>query len=115
MKNFAMLFRASVAAALMALMFGAVAADKCSLCGAAGNGDLAEIKSLLAVGLDVNAADKDGWTALMAAAGNGHSEVAKVLLDAGANPNAADKDGLDGFDGGGTRGSYRSCQGASFR
>ena len=91
MKSFATLFRASVAAALMALMFGAVAADKCPLCDAAGGGDLAEVKRLLADGADVNAID-DGWTALMVAAGNGHSEVAKVLLNAGANP-TVDNDG----------------------
>ena len=40
---------------------------------------------------DVNAVDKDGWTALMIAAGNGEKEVCELLIEKGANVNAVDK------------------------
>ena len=93
MKTFAMLFRTSIIAALMGLMFGAVAAEECPLCDAAYDSDLAQVKRLIAAGADVNAANKGGWTALMVAATEGYSEITKVLLSADANPNAAKDDG----------------------
>ncbi len=87
---------------------------------AAANGDLAKVKSLLDKGADVNAAPRDGWTALMSAASGrnwqmgtvipgdyeetalapadpssvgGRTEVAKLLIDKGADINAKDKEG----------------------
>ena len=49
------------------------------------------VRQAIAAGMDVNAATKDGWTALTVAAFNGHVDCVRILLDAGANPNAADK------------------------
>jgi len=43
------------------------------------------VKQLLAEGADVNAADADGLTPLMACAMNGCPSLAKVLLSAGAD------------------------------
>ena len=53
---FAVLFRTSIIAALMGLMFGAVATDKCSLCEAATFGDVAKVKRLLVAEADTNEA-----------------------------------------------------------
>jgi ankyrin repeat protein len=54
-------------------------------------GELEDIKSLLAEGINVNYRDESGITALHRAAGNGHVEVAVALLDAGAvhGPNSS--------------------------
>ena len=90
---FAVLFRTSIIAALMGLMFGAVAAGECPLCKAAHKGDMVEVKRLLAAGADVNAVDKGGWSALMFAVFWGRSEVVKILLDADANPNVVSNAG----------------------
>lgn len=54
---------------------------------AAAAGDLSEVKQLIAEGVDVNIASKNGYTALMSTAGRGHAEIAKILLDAGADIN----------------------------
>jgi ankyrin repeat protein len=51
---------------------------------AAEAGDTARVEQLLEQGADVNAKDKDGYTALMLAAFSGHTETVKTLLDAGA-------------------------------
>lgn len=51
---------------------------------AAERGDLAEVRSLLRSGADVNAAQTDGMTALHWAAANGDAEIARTLLYAGA-------------------------------
>lgn len=42
--------------------------------------DLEELKALLKKGADVNAQDKDGWTALLIAIFLGHQEIAKRLV-----------------------------------
>ena len=87
---------------------------------AAAYGDLAKVKSLLDKGADVNAAPRDGWTALMSAAserhwakgvvlggypekitlvpaGNspsdGRSDVVELLIERGADINAKNKEG----------------------
>ena len=52
---------------------------------AAKQGDLAIIEALLTRGASPNAADKDGWTALLLAAKHGHAECAAALVGAGAS------------------------------
>ena len=52
-------------------------------------GKLSEVRRLIADGVNVNAADNNGGTALHYAAIFGQSEVAKVLIAAGVNVNAA--------------------------
>lgn len=53
-------------------------------------GDLAQVKSLLAAGANVNACDELGWSPLMKACYNpelkhGFADVVQALIDAGAN------------------------------
>jgi len=43
---------------------------------------------------DVNAAEKDGWTALHWAAMEGHTDVVRLLLQNGANVEAVTERGL---------------------
>jgi ankyrin repeat protein len=50
-------------------------------------GDVNAVKALIRRGIDINAEDKDGDTALMIAAYYGHAGVVKALLDAGADAN----------------------------
>ncbi len=64
-----------------------------SLHQAAKNGQIAQVKDLLAAGADFNAADGQGKTPLYQAAQNGHKEIVKDLLAAGADANAADQYG----------------------
>ena len=56
------------------------------LCLAAGAGRLAVVRRLVAQGADVNAAQENGWTALMLAAAGAHAPVVRLLLDHGADP-----------------------------
>lgn len=48
-------------------------------------GYVSGLNFLLNAGIDVNATDEQGWTALMHAVKNGHSSTAKVLVDAEAD------------------------------
>ncbi|HYO13926.1 MAG TPA: ankyrin repeat domain-containing protein [Thermoanaerobaculia bacterium] len=57
---------------------------------AASAGDLAKVKELLDKGVDANAANQYGGTALAFACDKGHTEVVKLLLERGANPNVKD-------------------------
>jgi len=60
---------------------------------AASEGNLAQVRKLLAQGADVNSRLPDnGTTALIAAASNGHLSVVEELLAVGANINAVDHD-----------------------
>lgn len=59
---------------------------------AARGGD-AELKALLNRGVNINATDEDGETALMEAADSRNAETVRVLIANGANVNAADEDG----------------------
>jgi hypothetical protein len=62
---------------------------------AAGQSYLDIVQILLRSGADVNAANSDGETALLAAASGGASpELVKTLLDAGADVNARNRIGL---------------------
>ena len=62
-----------------------------ALVDAAGNGDLNEVKRLLAAGAEINqrTADSYGWP-LLRALTEEHMEVARYLLENGADPNAVD-------------------------
>jgi ankyrin repeat protein len=57
---------------------------------AASAGDLAKVKELLTAGVDVNAANTYGGTALAFAADKGRTEVVNLLLDRGAAVNTKD-------------------------
>ncbi len=73
----------AITVALAAATFAGTPADS-PVADAAERGDLAEVRSLLRGGADVNAAQNDGMTALHWAAAGGHAEMARTLLYAGA-------------------------------
>ena len=58
---------------------------------AASQGDLDELRAVLAAGANPNAADYDGRTALHLAASEGHLGAVRYLLSAGAQPQATDR------------------------
>ena len=58
---------------------------------AASQGDLDELRAVLATGANPNAADYDGRTALHLAASEGHLGAVRYLLGAGARPQATDR------------------------
>ncbi len=60
---------------------------------AAGRGDVTGVKIQLDKGVDVNAQDENGGTALMLAAYNGRVEVVQRLLKQKADPNITEKGG----------------------
>jgi ankyrin repeat protein len=64
------------------------------LINAAKNGDLALVKSLIAAGVDMNAKNNVGYTALIFASQQGHVEVVRALLAAKADMNAKDNDDM---------------------
>jgi hypothetical protein len=59
---------------------------------AAESGDVNEVAAILSRGVNVNARNEHGMTALMRTARNGHAPVVRVLLDQGADPNIARND-----------------------
>src|SRR3989344_5960603 len=56
-----------------------------ALINAAQNGNLSEVKTLIQAGININAADQNGFTALMFASEYGHFEVVQTLIQAGAD------------------------------
>jgi glutaminase len=65
--------------------------DVIRLCWAASQGDLDEVRTLIAAGVDPNIANYDGRTALHLAASEGHSEVVAYLLDHNVDPSPVDR------------------------
>jgi len=63
------------------------------LVAAAKQGDEARVRALLRRGVDVNATDRHGNTALFAAVGEGRTSVVALLLDKGADPAIANNQG----------------------
>jgi len=63
------------------------------LIAASQSGETDKVKRLLAEGADVNARDREEWTALIHASRNGHAGVVELLLDRGADVDARDNNG----------------------
>lgn len=63
-------------------------ADECGrqLRRAADDGDLVEVERLIREGVNVEAADSDGFTALLWASMKGHKDIVELLLASGAQP-----------------------------
>jgi glutaminase len=62
-----------------------------SLCWASSEGDLLEVRHLVAQGVDINLADYDGRTALHLAASEGHVNIIEYLISRGVNLNPVDR------------------------
>ncbi|KAJ7216955.1 hypothetical protein B0H12DRAFT_340463 [Mycena haematopus] len=60
---------------------------------AASDGDIDRVARLLSVGMDVNAVDRWGWSALSMCGYGGHVAIARLLLDHGAKIDNVDVDG----------------------
>ena len=56
------------------------------------DGDMDALAGILSRGVDVNASNEHGMTALMRGARNGHERMVRALLEHGANPNIARND-----------------------
>ena len=65
---------------------------------AAARGDVASVTLLVARGVDMNAADPAGWSALHSAADGGHEQVVQELLNAGAKTDNQNEDSLTALD-----------------
>lgn len=62
-----------------------------SLLQAAAEGDIAQIKSLLSKGVEINTRDERGLTPLHHAASSGHNDIVELLIAKGAETNSKDK------------------------
>lgn len=60
---------------------------------ASSDGDMARVKELLSEGVDVNAQDEAGYSALHGAVSYSHLVLVKYLLDHGADVHIRDEDG----------------------
>ncbi|MFC1659014.1 ankyrin repeat domain-containing protein [Pseudomonadota bacterium] len=60
---------------------------------AAKNGDIETVEFLIDAKVDVNQADKHGWTALMSAAQKGHTKIAQTLIGARAEVHQISRNG----------------------
>src|SRR2546428_13948028 len=72
----------------------AVAAERAALADAAERRDRATVRTLLQTGVDVNAAQVDGTTALHWAAFNDDAETVALLVGARANVNVVNRYGV---------------------
>ena len=79
---------------VLGLSGAALGADHATLADAAEQRDQARVHALLKTGVDVNAAQSDGTTALHWAAYHDDAETAALLLRAGAKVNAVNRYGL---------------------
>ena len=70
------------------------ALDGRALATAGKRGDLATIDRLLALGIDIDAGDEDGNSAVIHAAGKGQVDLMRALLDRGASTTAPSKRGI---------------------
>ena len=70
-----------------------VAAAQTAFLNAAGQGDAVKLVALLACGVDIEAKNFRGSTALIFAAAAGHLNCCRLLLEGGANREATDNDG----------------------
>ena len=87
-----------LAAILILFGFTCIAADLGpDLLAAAKKGQAPAIAAILAKGVPVDSADKEGRTALMVAAQRGHANAVKLLLEHGANPYARDREGWTAY------------------
>ena len=57
------------------------------------SGNTGKVELLIKEGINVNAKDKNGYTALLTASEQADFEMARLLIDNGADVNAGDKDG----------------------
>jgi len=87
-------YQFSLIVAGFVLVVGCATATTNDLFFAAMEGHTDRVKALLEQGVDVNAKDNDGYTALFFAALKGHTDTVKALLEQGADVNAK-KDGLN--------------------
>jgi len=62
-----------------------------SLLQAAADGNIAQVKSLLSKGAEINARDERGLTPLHHAASRGHNDIVDLLISKGADTNSKDK------------------------
>ncbi len=85
--------RSLLAAAAILLALPVFGAAPSLVADAAMNGDLAQVRALIAKKADVNAPQADGATALQWAAYHNDLTLAEVLIAAGANPKVANRDG----------------------
>lgn len=60
---------------------------------AASDGNVERVAELVALGVDINATEHWGWTALSMAAYGGYPAIARILLDNGAELDTIDVDG----------------------
>ncbi len=74
-------------------MFKKLFKNETDIIEAASDGDLDGVAKLVSLGMDVNARDRWGWSALSMCGYGGHKQIARLLLDHGANLDNVDVDG----------------------